>query len=417
MRRIGPRGLAASVILVALVAGCGEEQVAGGGGIETNNTVALRVFDDLGAPVASARVVARPSDWIPTEGGRSAPGFELTTDAQGVASGELAEGRWTFEARKGGLAILSTRWIDASTGTANLPLAPMGGLSGRVALLAGESYATVVVAGTDHLVRTDSAGRWSLDSLPSGSLELVVAQHPSRRDTIALPPGANDSVPWTGSPALRALETDGWVLLDDFAARRPAVSVASTGASWYMANDRLTGGNSRFLRVDGQVDSVWERFLVAGDPAGGGSFQARFDIDTETQVIGLGYMQVGISLPEPGQCLDFGPLDTLGITLRGNRSVRMEVRAAIHDSLQDYSSYPGIVLSPDSLEWKTFRIPVDQLVPQETSSHPTIPWSRVAECVLEIRLLARTDQDLDMADFRVHGVPLENFVRPRARKP
>lgn len=409
------RGLA--IVLSGLLAACGDERVAGGGGIETNNTVALRVFDDLGVPVASARVVARPSDWIPAEGGRTAPGFELTTDARGVAAGELAEGRWTFEARKGGLAILSTRWIDASTDTANLPLSPMGRLSGRVALSTGESYATVVVAGTDHLVRTDSIGRWSLDSLPPGNLDLVVAQHPSSRDKIVLSPGASDSIPWTGSPALRRLDSGGWVLLDDFSARRPAVSVASTGAAWYMANDRLTGGNSRFLRIDGQVDSVWERFLVQGDPTGGGSFQARFDIDTETQVIGLGYMQVGMSLPEPGQCLDFGSLDTLGITLRGNRSVRIEVRAAIHDSLQDFSSYPGIVLGPDSLEWTTFRIPVDQLVPQATSSHPDIPWSRVAECVLEIRLLARTDQDLDMADFRVHGVPLENFLRPRARNP
>lgn len=406
-----------AIALSGLLAACGDERVAGGGGIETNNTVALRVVDGQGTAVVAARVVARPADWIPGEGAQQAPGFELTTDARGIASGELTDGRWTFEARKGGLAILSTRWIDASTATTDLPLAPMGRLSGRVALLAGEPFATVGVAGTEHVVRTDSTGRWSLDSLPSGSLELVVAQRPARRDTVALSPGESDSVPWTGSPALRALGSSGWILLDDFSALRPAVSVASTGAAWYMADDGITGGGSRFLRTDGRVDSAWGNFLVSGDPVGGRSFRAKFDIDTENQVIGQGYLQVGMSLPEPGQCLDFGTLDSLGVSLRGNGTVRLEFRAAIHDSLQDFSSYPGISLRPDSLSWTTFRIPVDRIVPLATSGHPDIAWSRVAECVLEIRLIARTDLDLGMSDLRVHGVPLENFLRPRLRKP
>ena len=403
--------------LASWLAACGDERVAGGGGIETNNTIALRVVDDQGAPVVAARVVARPADWIPGGSESTPPGFELSTDIEGRVSGELNSGRWTFEARKGGLAILSTRDVDGLSGSATLELAKMARLSGRVGLAPGESFAVVSVSGTGHAARTDSNGHWTLDSLPSGTLSLVVSGRESHRDTVVLATGATDTVSWTGSPALRALDSSGWVLLDDFSTTRPAVSIAATGAAWYMSNDRISSGNSKFLRVDGRPDSSWERFLVPGDPAGSWSFQARLDIDTETQAVGLGYLQVGMSLPEPGQCLDFGTLDSLGVSLRGNGTVRLEFRSAIHDSLQDHSSYPGIELTPVADSWTTFRIPVVRIVPGSMSNHPNIPWSRAAECVLEIRVVARMDQDLGMSDLRVHGVPLENFLYPRVRKP
>lgn len=403
--------------LAALLVACGDDRVAGGGGIETNNTIDLVVVDEHGAPVAAARVVARPADWIP--GGADAPappGFDLSTDADGRVLGLLSEGRWTFEARKGASAILSTLDVEGRSGSATLALAKMARLSGRVALAAGESFAVVSVSGTGHAVRTDATGRWTLDSLPSGVLNLAVSNR-AVRDTVKLDPGESDSAPWTGGSDLRALDSNGWVLLDDFTAGRPAIAIAATGASWYMANDRISGGNSTFLRLDGRQDSSWGAFLVAGDPVGSSSFQARFDIDTETQVLGLGYLQVGMSLPEPGQCLDFTNLDTLAIALRGSASVRVEFRSAIHDSLQDYSSYPGILLDPVADAWTTFRIPVDRIVPSSTAGHPDIPWSRAAECVLELRMMVRVDQDLGISDLRLHGVPLENFLYPRVRKP
>jgi hypothetical protein len=401
--------------ILVLLCACAEDRSAGGGGIETNNTVEVRLLDSLGAPVASAKVVVRPADWIAGSSSSPPPGQILTSDASGMASGTIPDGRWTFEGRKGGLAVLVTREISVSGALGALVMAPLASLSGRVALAAGESSALVAVPGTDHIARTDAAGRWEMDSLPAGMMGLVVSGKERVVDTVELAAGTRDSLPWTGSPSLRVLDSAGWVLLDNFSRARPAVSAAGPGAVWYMATDRITGGRSVFRRVDGVLDSVWSRFLVPGDPTLGGSFQAAFDIDTTASAGGGPYLQVGMSLPEAGQCLDLGALDSLGITFRATGPVRLEFRSDIHDSLQDYSSYPGIDLLPTNGDWTTHRLPAERLLPRIDATHPDIPWSRVAGCVLEVRIVAAEDLELGLSDLRIHGVSLERFLKGRER--
>ncbi len=409
MRRVG-----VVAIIVGLCA-CAEDRSAGGGGIETNNTVGVRLLDTLGEPVASARVVVRPADWIAMDPTSPSPGQILTSDASGLVSGTLADGRWTFEGRKGGLAVLVTREVTGSVVLGTLVMAPLASLSGRVALAAGEPSVLVAVAGTDHVARTDAAGRWKMDSLPAGILGLVVSGKEDFVDTVELAAGTRDSIPWTGTPSLRALDSSGWVLLDDFSRARPAISAAGPGAVWYMATDRLTGGSSVFRRVDGVLDSVWSRFLVPGDPALRGSFQATFDIDTNASALGGPYLQVGMSLPETGQCLDLGALDSLGITFRATGPVRLEFRSDIHDSLQDYSSYPGVDLLATNGDWTTHRLFVGHFLPRADAAHPDIPWSRAAGCVLEVRIVADEDLELGLSDLRIHGVSLERFLKARER--
>lgn len=404
-----------SVALVTLLWGCGDDLSAGGGGIETNNTIALTVQDAHGAPVASARVVARPSDWVRGSSIDSIVRQDLTSDSMGRVVVRLAAGRWTFEARKEGLAALSTRQIVRDGSLGNLVVQPMSGLSGRVALAPGELSARVAIAGTDHSVLTDAEGRWSMDSLPPGSLQVVVVGGSRAADSIELAAGDLDTLPWTGSPSLRALDSAGWILLDDFTKARPSISQAANGAVWYMASDRGSGGKSSFLRTDGGLDSVWSRFRVDGVPAGKSSFQATFDIDSGTTASGGAYMQVGMSFPVDDQCLDFGALDSLSITLRTTGPVRLEFRSAIHDSLKDYTSYAGVDLPSGGSAWKTHHIEVARLVPKSDAAHPSIPWSRVAECVLELRIVVTNDLTLGLSDLRVHGVPLDRFLQGRPR--
>lgn len=404
-----------AVALAALLWGCGDDLSAGGGGIETNNTIGLTVRDADGAPVASARVAARPSGWVPGDSTDSVRGRFLTTDSAGRVEVRLSAGNWTFEARKDGFAALATRMVSRDGSLGNLVVAPMARLSGRVALAPGEPSARVAVAGTDHSVRTDADGRWSLDSLPPGTLRVVVAGTSRAPDSIELAAGTRDSLPWTGAPALRALDSAGWILLDDFSRDRPSIRAAAPGAVWYMATDRVAGGGSVFRRADGGIDSAWSRFRVADGTSGRSSFQADFDIDSGAAVAGGPYMQVGMSFPVDDQCLDLGALDSLSVTLRTTGPVRLEFRSAIHDSLKDYTSFAGVDLQPEGTGWKTHRIPVARFVPKPDAAHPSIPWSRVAECVLELRLVVSTDLAMGLSDLRLHGVPLDRFLQGRPR--
>lgn len=408
MRRAG------SLAILALLGACAGDRSAGGGGIETNNTVGIRVVDSTGAPVASARVSVRPADWTAGDPSSPAPGQILTTDDSGRVSGSLPAGRWSFEARKGGFAVLATREIGGAVELGSLELAPVARLSGNVALAAGESSVQVAVAGTDHVARTGSDGRWVLDSLPAGALAVVVSGR-GVVDSVVLVAGTRDSLPWTGSPSLRDLDSAGWILLDDFTAPRPSISRAGPAAVWYMATDRVNGGRSVFRRRDGAIDSVWSRFLVAGESSSPASFQALFDLDSTAPTSGGAYLQVGMSLPEPGQCLDLGTLDSLRVTMQANGPVRVELRSDIHDSLQDFSSYPGVDLRPVDTGWTTFRVPAKDMVPRDDAAHPDIPWSRVAGCVMELRIIADAEIRIGLSDLRLHGVSLERFLKGRDR--
>jgi hypothetical protein len=244
---------------------------------------------------------------------------------------------------------------------------------------------------------------------------VVVSGREGVVDSVVLVAGTRDTLPWTGAPSLRDLDSAGWILLDDFERPRPAISRAGPGAVWYMATDRVNGGRSVFRRRDGEIDSVWSRFLVTGDPSAPPSFQALFDLDTTAPTLGGAYLQVGMSLPESGQCLDLGAMDSVSVTLDANGPVRLELRSDIHDSLQDFSSYPGVDLRPVDTGWTTFRIPVKDMVPRDDAAHPDIPWSRVAGCAMELRIIAEREIRIGLSDLRLHGVTLERFLKGRNR--
>lgn len=409
------RKAAIAAILMGLW-GCADDRSAdGGGGIETNNTVQVRILDSLGQGVGAARVRVRPADWTGDQTGSPVPGQILATDASGLAVAFLPKGSWTFEANREGMAALATHEIDGSVSLGELVLAPSARLSGRVALSADEAFAWVSIAGTDHRVRTDSTGRWTMDSLPAGSLGVMVSNRKGAVDSVKLVAGTSDSLPWSGSPALRALDSAGWVLLDDFSKERPSVSAAAYGAVWYMASDREAGKGSRFLRRDGGIDSLWARFLVPGEASQRGAFFAKFDFDSSGLALGSAYMQVGMSFPVAGECLDLGGLDSVLVSLRSTGRVRLEFRSDIHDSLLDYSSYPGADIASTGGSWSTIRLPSSRFQPKSDATHPDIPWARVAGCVLEMRLIASGDLDLELADLRVHGVLLDRFLAGRRK--
>ena len=161
--------------LTALVSGCGTGGSVAGrpGGDQTENGILARIMDSTGAPAAGARVKVRPADWTASGGSSDSTTFaalDLRTDADGgFRLTGLPSGQYRVEVRSSGLAlqfgaVLDGKVFDAGT----RQLSATGTIQGRVSTGSGS---VVAVAGLDHFAIADSAGRFRLDSLPSGVMQ------------------------------------------------------------------------------------------------------------------------------------------------------------------------------------------------------------------------------------------------------
>lgn len=420
MRRIGPRGRAASAILVALVAGCGEEQIAGGGGIETNNTVAARVLDASGVPVAGAEMVVRPSAWIPEQLGADSLAFRGLSDAAGRVEFSVPRGDWTIEVRSSGTGHLVSRRIESSGVVGDLVMRPMGRLRGVVRSAWPSGASLVGIRGTRHSTRPDSTGAYELDSLPPGELDLVVvAPGGNRHDRVDLAPASTVDLPYTGNPEIRALDSAGWIRLEDFRSASPTLASALPQAAWTLRDDRLLGGKSFFRRADSSSDSSWGRFLVPGVPTGKASFQTGARIDRENLVIGLGFLEARLELVDSTRCLDLSTLDYLRLGYTGTSSVIMEILTAVPDSQGKVVSNPSVGLQAWT-DWKTLILDPaafsgGSVMAAGASVSRVMDWSEASRCVQGVKFHFIRDADFGVFDLSIHGVTLERLVIPRDR--
>lgn len=420
MKRIGPKGFAAAVVLCVLLAGCGQEQVAGGGGIETNNTVAARVVDVSGVPVAGAELVVRPSGWLPDQTGADSLAFRGSSDAAGRVEFSVPRGDWTIEVRSSGTGHLLSRRIESSGGVGDLVLRPMGRVRG-VVFSAGRASATLVgIRGTRHATRPDSTGAYQLDSLPPGTLDLVVvAPGGNRLDRVDLAPASTVDLPFTGDSGIRALDSAGWIRLDDFRAATPAVAQALPQAAWALRDDRLLEGKSFFQRPDSSRDSSWGRFLVPGGPTGKASIQAGARIDRENLVIGMGFLEMLLELVDSTECLDLSSLGYLRVGYTGTSPVSMELVTAVPESLGRVVSNPSVDLQAWS-DWKTLILDptafsVGSVLPAGASTSRAMDWTEASRCVQAVKFRFVRDLEFGLYDLSLYGVPLERLVASRPR--
>jgi len=396
-----------------LLAACGDERSAGGGGIETNNTLSARVVDSAGAPVGGARVEIRPDGWTDTVA-TGAPGAVVLTGADGRATALLPSGRWCMVVRGRGTAALRSLELRGDSLLAPVELAPMATLSGIVAPIGGRARSLVQVPGTAYRVWTDSVGNYRIDSLPAGFLPLAIRAGSGtlKTDSVRVASGDSARLRWTGDPELRPLDADGSILVDDFSGGRPSIAAADRGASWYAATDAQFGGGSRVLRRDSTAVSDWASYLVPDQPtAGESSFQAVFDLDSTADSSGARWAQIGLALAGSGSCIDLTSLDSISFLARGEGATRIELLGAVHDTLDDYGSCPGTDFALDS-NWIRRVVPASSLVPAVGAAHPEAGWARTSPCVHEIRFVVSTNIRLDLARLRLHGPRLESFLRP-----
>lgn len=177
-------------ILLALVGifGCGQTERVAGNGSETTTGIAARVLDSAGRPVPGATVQARPSGWTSDPADTFDPVRVGAADASGCVRFEaLPAGSWTLLSDDGFRRAAATAVVGVLAGApeARLVLAAGVRVEGRVDL-SGGAPAVVAVAGLPFLARTDSLGRFAIDSLPAGRIVLACATATGRRAAAAV---------------------------------------------------------------------------------------------------------------------------------------------------------------------------------------------------------------------------------------
>lgn len=171
---------------LALIFGCSQPDRAGGT-METENSVAIQVFDSLGNPTTNATVRIRPLWYLGVQELSAqqvadslafASGVrDLQTDKNGwIRCDALPSGRYRIEVGDSQTAA-ATEFEHYDTTSeqslGHLILEPTGVLQGSIKLPEGAEFAWVQIYGSDVKTKTDAAGRFEFVGVPTGVVRVV----------------------------------------------------------------------------------------------------------------------------------------------------------------------------------------------------------------------------------------------------
>jgi hypothetical protein len=181
------------VIGLLVIWGCGKKDRAGNT-METENSIAVQVWQSPGDHAASALVRIRPIWYVAADTIDSLQWADSTslfrnlqTDSKGkLVIENLPEGSYVFEFLQDSLGAFFEYYHvpQLQGGTVQANLAHIGSMQGQVPLPQGASWAKVQIFGTDYSVRTDSLGKFSFDQLPPGVMR-IIAWLPENNGVIA----------------------------------------------------------------------------------------------------------------------------------------------------------------------------------------------------------------------------------------
>lgn len=332
-----------------LIACASMDRSAGGSSYETENTVAMAVSDTFGRPVVGAWTWLRRSDYVPAGAPEASQG---TTDTAGRLRLErVPSGKWRIEVRKDGRSLqqdVVTTDFDLALGV--LRLEPWGSISGQA-----QPGSRVVALGTIHGAWADTAGRFRVDSLPSGLQTLQDAS--GAHAYVQLNPGGN------ASAGILSRDSAGTVLLDDFedGDTRMRYGALTGNGYWYLEGDSTT------LMVP---PSRHPELAVVTDSAGGHAFhwQATFS-GTNSRA----WAECGIHFGSLPNGYDLSTLRAVRMRVRGQGT--MTARLVGKDTKAGENPETELELASS---WKDVELPVDSFQRPTWGSTPLDGTSRVA---------------------------------------
>lgn len=163
-------------VVIPLFVSCGDHKVAGGSTVETDNAVSLQVVGMEGVPNSNIVARIRPT-WFVSDTGKQNVLAEYSQDIFADSKGwihckSLPSGSYTMEIRSQGYGALKhfdRQDTAAFDDLGSLTLKLLGSVEGSVELPEQAKYAWVQIYGLDRLIKTDSLGKFRIDSIPDGT--------------------------------------------------------------------------------------------------------------------------------------------------------------------------------------------------------------------------------------------------------
>ncbi|MBK9576867.1 MAG: hypothetical protein IPK50_03200 [Fibrobacterota bacterium] len=245
------------ILLAAALSACGLDRDAGGSTSETSNGLQVQVVRADGRPAARTRVRIRPADYLADEWTRmdaSKGIIDTVTDDSGCVRLRRPGGDLRIEAL--GATGQAQAHLDSSASIVNFRLAPPARLSGSVRLEPTDTRARIQVRGMERGIWTDSLGRFQLDSLPSGRIEVrasIVSRGAASEFLSALHPGESDSVAGIQASIEHPIWTDSVTILVDTRALPGLTSPVDSVPVLLRLSDTLFPANARMRGQDIRV--------------------------------------------------------------------------------------------------------------------------------------------------------------------
>lgn len=178
--------------ILAMLVACSDDKVTGISTVETENASLIQVVYQDKTPVTHARVKLSPLSYPDT---LTKALRECETDSLGYFHLDSSDTNVAVEILANGEGVFEKLSIKDSSRNRELTMAPTGSVHGNVALPIRENFAWIMVYGTDRVIKTDSLGNFSIDSLAPANYKFkAVAGDTAIEFDIEIEPGKKSDV-------------------------------------------------------------------------------------------------------------------------------------------------------------------------------------------------------------------------------
>lgn len=371
------RGLVASLVLSAALAGCGSDEVVrGGGATETDNSVNILATSSDGSPLVGARVVlVRTDTWLRDVAADGSPTtIAFATDSRGrLRLDSLPTGEWSAQVET--LSQGCDIPLGRDTATRVLKLQPLS----RVEVgLVGADGSTLHAVGTDWKAKTDSVNHaWFL--LPPGRRSLVARVGTSLATAVVVTLPAGREV----DTLFFATITPRRILLDDFSSGNGLTSLSNyIGTGYWFTN-------------------AWGTQIYSDANPQGASFVGALSLryiapDTANAVLAGIVFKQGNGF----RSMDFSRMDSICFDIRGNGQVDLFFIEYAPDRSWKLSA--NRLLAGLTGTWTRRCVAADSL--QDN-------WPTVKTTANTLAFLAKRGDYLEVRRMELWGVRLEDLSR------
>jgi hypothetical protein len=379
--------------LCLLVAGCGADRSAGGGGFE-GETVAIagRVTHD-GRDVAGAVVSYTP---LCTCGVAQ----KTTTDGGGAFRLEVSEQESGFLEARSGDTVLGL-W-QAKGGDTALQLEAPRPVLWAAQLRMGDAAiagATLHIVGSTQSARSDAQGRFTLARTGNGQ----------EWATVELPDGSVRDVrlPAT-SGALLVLPDHPSVLLDDFeGADTRSVLGNAIGSGWWFA---VTDSQSSILPVGTAISA--RNAYTTKDAYSGTSLSVQFRVNPSGITP---YGILGVTLSDTGYWTDLSTLDSVTFLAKGTGNARIVfvTRCSLEPTIDQVGWFGAARTLPSA--WTRVVLRKDEISAPagSRSAQQGISWATASKQVRSFGFIVSDTVSLQLDSIVFHGPHLSDLAPRR----